>query len=462
MNNPMLKRLLSIFVALLLFIYVGYQMYNANYSSVRTETALSKTEADTVQTTGVAVRRESLIEQPAGGVLTYTVEDGGRVYKGGTVAVTYANEADATAQRQLEELDNEIAKLQKLNAPGDTYAANPDSLNKQINQQLTDLLIASRKEGLSDLSENREQFLYLLNEKQVVTEQVTDFNARISSLQAQRQSIASSHGAQTGTIASPASGYFISNIDGFESVFDYDNIKDITPEQIREKAATQVTPADSIGKVCGDFNWYFVCVVDADTALKFQEKANQTRYEARCVTLTFPFASAAPLPAEVIKVNQKDKESEAAVVMRCNNMNASLARLRNETVQIEIEAYSGIRVSQKAVHFETITKETYDQDGNVNGVVTKEVKGVYVMHGSEMQFCQIFPLYSTNSYVICRTMTEEEEKQRARDPFVQGEPKDGQEQQEDSLEGLFTKRTVHLYDEVVVEGTDLYDGKVVK
>ena len=180
MNNSILKRLLSIFIALLLFFYIGYQIYSANYSTVRTETALSKTEADTIETTGIAIRKESLIEQPANGVLTYAVEDGGHIHKGGTVAVTYANEADATAQRQLQELDSEIARLQKLNTPGDTYAANPDSLNKQINQELTDLLIASRKEGLSDLSEYREEFLYLLNEKQIVTEKVTDFNARIT------------------------------------------------------------------------------------------------------------------------------------------------------------------------------------------------------------------------------------------------------------------------------------------
>ena len=148
--------------------------------------------------------------------------------------------------------------------------------------------------------------------------------------------------------------------------------------------------------------------------------------------------------------------------MRCNNMNASLARLRNETVQIEIEEYDGIRVSQKSVHFETITKETYDKDGNVNGTVTKEVKGVYIMHGSEIQFCQIFPLYSTNSYVICEVLTTEEENSRSYDPFVQDDTEGDGTQQEEPVEGLFTDRTVHLYDEVVVEGTDLYDGKVVE
>ena len=74
MNNSILKRLLSIFIALLLFFYIGYQIYSANYSTVRTETALSKTEADTIETTGIAIRKESLIEQP----VSYTHLD---VYK---------------------------------------------------------------------------------------------------------------------------------------------------------------------------------------------------------------------------------------------------------------------------------------------------------------------------------------------------------------------------------------------
>ena len=73
MNNSMLKRLLSIFIALLLFFYIGYQIYSANYSTVRTETALSKTEADTIETTGIAIRKESLIEQPANGVVAYAI-----------------------------------------------------------------------------------------------------------------------------------------------------------------------------------------------------------------------------------------------------------------------------------------------------------------------------------------------------------------------------------------------------
>ena len=37
MNNPLLKKLVTALIAVLLLVYVGYQIYNANYSSVKTE-----------------------------------------------------------------------------------------------------------------------------------------------------------------------------------------------------------------------------------------------------------------------------------------------------------------------------------------------------------------------------------------------------------------------------------------
>ena len=126
------------------------------------------------------------------------------------------------------------------------------------------------------------------------------------------------------------------------------------------------------------------------------------------------------------------------LVVRCDEMNEEIARMRKETCQIQLKSYSGIRVSQKAINFETRTyKEKQMIDGEEKEVeVTKEVKGVYVMNGSEIRFCQIIPLYSNESYVICKQYPDEGE--------------------------IVTEDTVSLYDEVVIGGTDLYDGKVVK
>lgn len=432
MNSPLIRRLAAFCVAFLLLFYIGYQVYNANYTSVKTEVAVyvqadDPGTAEVVQATGTAVRKESVIQQQINGVVTYVVEDGGKVSKGGTIAELYATEQDAAAQQQIETLNLQISQLQKLSSPGSTYAVDQDSLTKQISQKLIALLQTSASGEYDALDEPREDLLYVLNERQIVTNKVSDFNDRINSLTQQRDALTANRQV-LGTVTAPSAGTFISEVDGYESVFDYDSILTITPEQYQQKLETQVSPpADAVGKICGEFKWYFVCVVSAQDALKF--------IEGNAVSLSFPFATSDSVTAVVRAVNQESIESQAAVVLECSTMNEELARLRTETCAVSVTEYSGIRVSQKAVHFAEVTRTVENEDGEET-TETREVKGVYVMHGSEIVFRQIVPLYSTSTYVICDPNPDPEE--------------------------LMTSETVQLYDEIVVEGTDLYDGKVVK
>ena len=432
MNSPLIRRLAAFCVAFLLLFYIGYQVYNANYISVKTEVAVyvqadDPGTAEVVQATGTAVRKESVIQQQTNGVVTYVVEDGGKVSKGGTIAELYATEQDAAAQQQIETLNLQISQLQKLSSPGSTYAVDQDSLTKQISQKLIALLQTSASGEYDALDEPREDLLYVLNERQIVTNKVSDFNDRINSLTQQRDALTANRQV-LGTVTAPSAGTFISEVDGYESVFDYDSILTITPEQYQQKLETQVSPpADAVGKICGEFKWYFVCVVSAQDALKF--------IEGNAVSLSFPFATSDSVTAVVRAVNQESIESQAAVVLECSTMNEELARLRTETCSVSVTEYSGIRVSQKAVHFAEVTRTVENEDGEET-TETREVKGVYVMHGSEIVFRQIVPLYSTSTYVICDPNPDPEE--------------------------LMTSETVQLYDEIVVEGTDLYDGKVVK
>ena len=59
-----------------------------------------------------------------------------------------------------------------------------------------------------------------------------------------------------------------------------------------------------------------------------------------------------------------------------------------------------------------------------------------MLYGSEVQFKEISILYADNDYVLC-------------DPS----PADGT---------LFSGETISLYDQIITEGNDLYDGKVIK
>lgn len=437
MNSPILRKLVSALLALLLLIYVGYQVYNAGYQSVRTETAVYASMKDVAQTTGFAVRKETVIPQSSAGVVTYTLGKGGKVSKGGVVAEIYSSAADAAAQQEIKSLNEEIESLTKLNSPGDTYAANPDLLDKQINQKLSVLLEDIHNKDYEKLEEPKDAFLYLLNEKQIVTGKVKNYNERISALKSRRDSLTASAGQKAGQVTSPVAGYFIGEVDGYEPVFNYDDILNITVDDIRAAEAKNVAPdVGAIGKVSQQFDWYFACVLPPETALKL----SRVQAQGRKVSISMPFASTEPIPATVAAINQKDRESEAAVVLKCSYMNEELASIREETLQIQIAEYTGIRVSHKAVHFETVLQTVTDKDGKSRTEKHENVRGVYVMHGSEIEFVQIFPLFSSGSYVICEALED-------------GSP---------SQEELVTDRSVQLSDEVVVEGTDLFDGKVVK
>lgn len=428
MNSPLLRRTMSAVVALLLFLYIGYQIYSLHHTAVRTETVTQISSADTVQADGFVIRREQVIAQSTNGVIDYIIPDGGKVAKGGRVALLYASAEAAAAQQKLTDLDAEIAALEKLSAPGDTYAADPDQLNRQVSLGLIGLLEKLNDGNFSELSEDRKNFLYLAGERQILAGKTSDFSKKLGELKEQRTALAASGTQATGAVSSPAAGYFISRADGFESLFDYEKASSLTAEELKAKERVSASvPPNAVGKVCEDFGWYYAFPVSAEQAASF--KVGET------VSIRFPFASEELVPASVAAVNQAGKDASAAVVLRSERMNSALAAIRRETAQVRVSSYDGLRVSRRAVHFETLTQKVKDQNGKTV-TVNKEVEGVYVLHGSEIRFRQIVPLFANESYVVC-------------DPNP--DPKT-----------LMTDSTVQLSDEVVVEGTDLYNGKVIQ
>ena len=429
MNSRLLRKLASAVLAILLLVYVGYQIYNMHHTKILTETAENFTASETVQAEGIAVRAEVPVKADANGVIDYVLNTGDKVDKGGTVALVYANEQQAGACRELETVDGEIQKLQNLQTPGNTYAASPDTVNSLISRQLSGLLSKTVDGDFYGLSQQREDLLYLVNERQVVTGQISSFGERIKALQARKNTLTAQAGSAKASILSPASGYFIQSSENV-STLDYNGVLSLTSAQIRStEKASAVPMSGSVGKICTDYNWYFACVVPASKAAAFRSLTS-----GGTVTVGFPFVSNGTAPATVAAVNQTSENSEAAVILECDYMNSALASLGRETAQIVVQEYGGIRVSRNTVHFQTVSKDVKGADGKTT-VQRKEVMGVYVVNGSMLQFRQIVPEYSTDAYVIC-------------DPS----PPKGD---------LMTSDTVKLHDEVVVEGTDLYDGKVI-
>lgn len=433
MNSKKIRTLGAVVLAFLVLLYVGYQAYQATHQSIRTETAMYGEVSDVLQAQGFILRNETLIDESYSGVLSYRVADGSRVSRGGVIADIFSNESDAASQRELDQLDQEIENLQSLSQTANFYVANPSMLGDQIYSALEGISQLVNENDFSGLNTQKGELQNALIRRQLITgeESAEDYSQRISQLQSQRDTLASQTGSATGSILAPEAGYFISTVDGLENVMDISQVESITVAQAEELLEQQPSSTDAVGKICQDFNWYAVCVFDEDDMVRFEGVED--------VYLDIPFASTEQIPAKVLARNSDGESGKTAVVFQCSTMDADIAAVRNEAIQVTVNTYSGVLVNERAIRFADVEYTTTDEDGNTVTQVQENVKGVYVLYGGQLEFVQVFTDQTVNGYAICRTdLTEEEQSM------------------------LVTDSTIQLYDQVVVEGTDLYDGKIVR
>ena len=128
-----LKRLGIILLAVFLLVYVGYQIFLVLYSNVTVETVMAYSVYDTVETQAIAIRNETQVEAQVGGnYLFYTLENGNRISKNGTVAQLYAEEETAGLQEQLSLLDEDISLLESAQALAESEYADLEAVEQQL------------------------------------------------------------------------------------------------------------------------------------------------------------------------------------------------------------------------------------------------------------------------------------------------------------------------------------------
>ncbi len=433
MNSKKIRTIGAVILAVLVLLYVGYQVFQATHHAFQTETAMYGQVSDVLQTEGFVIREETVIDETVSGVLSYRVADGTRVAKGGVIADVFSTESDASAQREKERLEKEIESLEALAQPADYFVANPSLLSGQIYSAIEEIAQGVNQNDFSNLASWKENLLSALTRRRLITgeESSEDLTQRISQLQSQKDALDSQGGASIGTIEAPEAGYFISTVDGLENAVDIEEVEHLTVPQVEDLLEKPVENQGSVGKICSDFNWYVACIFDKNEIVHFEDVTQ--------VYLDIPFASTEQIPAEVVAKNRDEESGNTVVIFRCSYMDSDIAAVRNEAIQVTVSTYSGVLVNEQAIHFEDVEYTTTDEDGNTVTKVQENVKGVYVLYGGKLQFVQVFSEHSVNGYAICKTELSSSEQ-----------------------EMLVTSSTIQLYDQVVVEGTDLYDGKIIE
>lgn len=420
------RKILGVTAAVFLLTYVSVLVYTSNLTMIETEEAEYYEVNDYIEVEAFAVRNEEYVESKKDGILAYTLDDGDNVNVGGTVAKLFSNEADVKSWQEYNKKEDEINILKQLSNAENNMFVDLDTVDSQIKSGITSFKAALLRNSFDSARNAKLDLLQLFNERAVITGGAADFSDKISKLEGELSSLDVS---SIGDVKSQKSGVFVAKTDGYEKSVDYKQVLNLTAADM-ENLVHKDAPADAVGKVITTLNWYFVCPVTSEQALTVATGDSN-------VEISIPKVISGTIPGTVEIINQTSKTESGLLIIKCDYMDGDLAGMRKENISIRTKTYSGLKIDRKAIHEDYVTVPDYDENGNETGTTHKEkVQGVYIMYGRKLNFIPVNIIYSSKEFVIC-------------DPDT-------------TSSALPTGETIALHDEVVIQGKDLYDGKIIK
>ena len=396
------RRIIEIVVIVFAVIFIVYQGFASYYSALTTESAVFYEHVNGVLVNGTIIRSEHEVTMPRDGTIHFVIGDGERVAKGGVIARVYSSDAESAAAERIKEIDEQLADIAEIEGYNNTTAVDMGTLNEKLNTALNTFLFSVSNNSFNGAENAKNELLNALTRRQVATGITTDFSVIKAELNNEKNSLASMVGTPKSECFSSSAGYFVSGTDGYEGQLNSKDLTLYTPEYLNG-LKVESGLRDVVGKIVDDYEWYIAVVIPLEDAMNYTE-GQSFKIEIE--------AAAQIVNTEVKKVNISKTSDTASVIFSCHEMSSELATMRSGKMTIISDEYSGIRISKKAIRIE-------------NGV-----SGVYVVSGIEAKFVTVNILFSNEEYAICELNTANNQKLR-------------------------------LYDNVIVKGRGLYDGKII-
>lgn len=397
-------KVLKIVLCLIAIVFIGNQIYSSTYKPITTVSAESFTAVDGLNINAVIIREEKIITSDASGALHFVLSDGERVSKDGIIANIYSDADASVTVNRIEKLDERIADIEQMQGYNDVEAADITLINNKVNNALNNMLRGISAGDFSSVEENSSQLLTNISRRQMITGEQTDFSARLDELKTERDGLNAKLPQPVGSITTNQSGYFVSGLDGYETTLSCEDIEKITPEYL-DNIKTEAVPKNAIGKIVSGYTWYIAAKVNLNDSVKYKK--------GDTLTLKTTLKSSPELDVTVEKINTSKNDDTAILIFSSTQMNSELASIRKGSMTIVNKTYTGLKLPAKALRFQ------------------KDKTGVFVRSGTALKFVGVNVIYRTDEYIIC-------EQQVSNDTVLR------------------------LYDDVVVKGKGLYDGKIVE
>ena len=380
--------------------YFGYNVVSSLYAPLMTATVTPYAAGAGYYASGFVVREEELLYSQYGTTVLNCAE-GAHVAANDAVATGYRSEDAKTRQTRIDELSGQIEQLQyawsAVSSVYDQAALDADIAGDLA--QLSRYLALRDMNSVSDLSP---ELKGLILRRTGSDSDSGSLQARISTLQAELETLEAQSAGDTSAILAGKAGTFSAAVDGYESVLTPERLMEMTVAEF-ESVQPDETDANAIGRLVTSATWYYACVVPA-SELSGVEEGDRA-------TLTFARDYYQPVTMRVARLGGNEAGSRL-LVLSSDRALQNVTLLRQQSAEIVFTSYSGLRVPKSAVRVE-------------NGQT-----GVYILEGTLAKWKPITILHDTGeSYVVT----------------------------------LDTSSTNNLWpgDELIINAKNLYDGKVV-
>jgi len=415
-----IKQLLITLLALSLVVFMVMQLTLTAGVDIEVESAKYASVRDMTEMQCYVYRDETLVEGQLGGAASYCRDDGEKVRKGTELARIYTAAEDADIQDRISAIDERIAVLESSVITEGTSTTDNALVLANIEELRTLISNAILDNDFDAAERYKEQLNIQMNRSKAISQSIYEYDVQIAALKAEKSELSSSLGASYTSVGSPLSGYYFTEVDGYEKQFTLQSLSAITLsgfERLADAVPNQTLINTSCGKIVTSEIWYLLC--------KTTKKVANAYTAEKAYTIVFPYSSGTELRCIFQRAVTQPDSDDALVIFSCNQMPSGFNYARSQTVQVVNKTYNGLRISALALRM---------QDG---------VAGVFVLDGNIVAFKTVDVLIRQGSYYICALPTDPNYPSRQEKSYV-------------------SSTQLSLYDIVITSGTGVYEGALIR
>lgn len=408
------KTLILCFVAFFM-VYIGVNLVINSGGTMKTYIARYGEESESYTADGYIFRSQTVIEAPKSGYLECVSDETGRVPKGGTVAYIYENELKQETKNRLAEIEKEIKTLESENLSVSASESDAVRLNQDILSEVMTFGVSARDKDMDAVYSSRDKLDFVSREKAKMTGSGESDEELLKNLRAEKDNLEKNNDVTRSAVKSPVAGAFCATVDGLEEALSLDKTEEISQSYLNsigkpstEELKSKVAGGEKIGKVVDTFKWYFAAVIPQDWA--------ESLKEGDLVRLKFLDSSDTIIKGNISRITDK-KDDKAVIVIESSQYVDNLYSMSKAKVEIIKKTYEGARIPAESVR------------------VLNNEKGVYVVSNNKAKFkiAKVYYIDEDWAIVQCVKTNNAEDK-----PYLR------------------------IYDEVIVSGSNIYEGKVVR